>query len=473
MPTEGKNNRVVLNGLLFFTHLRIGDIVERDVHVYTCFNLELVYDVNSGSLHQVDELAGQIIQMLLQGLTRETISKRLEGSFSTESIQKVFTEIDALIKENLLFSPPVSMNENIARSYPVKALCLLLSQDCNLSCRYCFAREGQSKTLQNMPVEVGYRAVDYVIEKGNGSYREIDFFGGEPLLNFPVLQKIVHYGYQRAKAQGVELTFTLTTNATLLTGEIIDFLNDQEMSVVLSLDGRPEVHDMMRKKRCGSGSYNQVLGNIQKLLKGRNYGNYYIRGTYTKNNLDFSRDVEHFVRLGFDSISLEPVIASPGNAFALDEEDLLIIEQEYDRIVDLFIKQKKMGNPFLFYHFLVDLEQGPCLYKRITGCGAGTEYLAVAADGSLYPCHQFAGNQAYLMGNIMEADFTLNNPLASLYDSPRIHRECALCWARFLCGFGCAAATLTQAGSLDVNHALSCALQKMRLEKALYLQAIQ
>ncbi len=448
--------------------------MERDVHVFSCRDLELVYDVNSGSLHQVDELAGKIIRMLLDGHSREAIVLCLKDRFSIQTIRRVFEEIDALIKDNLLFSPPVAGKGVYSRSYPVKALCLLVSQDCNLSCRYCFARGGHIPALRKMTAEVGFCAVDFLLEHGKGSFREIDFFGGEPLLNLPVLRKIIQYGHQRALAKGVQLTFTLTTNATLLTDENIEFLNNHGMSVVLSLDGRPEVHDMMRKNPSGAGSYDQVLKNIIKLLEGRNYSNYYIRGTYTKNNLDFSHDIEHLVGLGFNSISLEPVIASPGDHLALDEEDLLNIEREYDRIVDLFISKKKMGSPFSFYHFLVDLEQGPCLYKRITGCGAGTEYIAVAADGSLYPCHQFAGNQAYYMGSIMQDPLTQTNPLVTtLYDSPRIHKECALCWARFLCGYGCAAATLTQAGNLDTNHTLSCALQKMRLEKALFLQAVQ
>jgi len=449
-----------------------GDRRNKDLHIFQCKGLEFAYDVNSGSLLQVDQLAGEVMRLLVQGFSRDEVVLRLKDRFDQQELLSVFQEIGRLQREQVIFTPPAVRGPTASGPQAVKALCLLVSQDCNLSCRYCFARDGQDQSVLNMPWEVGRKAVDFLLAQGSGRFREIDFFGGEPLLNFPVVKGIVQYAREKAGKVGVELAFTLTTNASLLNDEIIDFLNRENISVVLSLDGRPQVHDSMRKTHSGKGSYQETLQNINRLLEQRNYRDYYIRGTYTKNNLDFSLDAEHLIGLGFDSLSLEPVIGT-GDDFALTEEDLPFLEAEYDRLTDIYLEQKREGTPFLFYHFHVDLEQGPCLYKRISGCGAGTEYLAVAPDGRLYPCHQFAGNEDYLAGNILDVEQLKNNPrLQELYDAPRIHQECNVCWARYLCGYGCAAANLTQVGHLEKNHALSCALQKMRLEKALYLQAV-
>ncbi len=449
-------------------------MVKKDVHLFACRDMKLVYDVNSGSLHQVDEPAAEAIELLLQGCAIQEVTASLTERFSRETVQEVLVEIQSLKEESLLFSAPLARHDPGVSSYPLKALCLLLSQDCNLSCRYCFARDEKTRDVLLMPLEVGRRAVDFLLESDSGRHREIDFFGGEPLLNFPVFKEIVAYAKKEARARGIELTFTLTTNALLCTEEIVGFLNREAISVVLSLDGRPAVHDAMRQDSRGRGSYRSALQNIRRLLEERDYRNYYIRGTITKHNLDFSRDVEHLLKQGFDSLSLEPVVASPGEDYALEAADLPQMEREYERLLDLFLDHQAAGKPFLFYHFLVDLEKGPCLYKRLSGCGAGREYLAVAADGSLYPCHQFSGRDEYCMGSIMDEEPLQENArVEALYEAARIQRECAECWARYLCGFGCAAAVLTQTGGLEMNDFLSCALQKMRLEKALYLQANQ
>ncbi len=453
---------------------KTGDMVKRDVHLFACRGMKLVYDVNSGSLHQVDEPAADAIELLLQGCAFPEVIASLAERFSRETVQEVLGEIQSLKEKNLLFSAPLTRHDPGGSAYPLKALCLLLSQDCNLSCRYCFVRDENTRNALQMPLEVGLRAVDLLLESESGRHREIDFFGGEPLLNFPVFKETVAYAKKEAGTRGIELTFTLTTNALLCTEEIVEFLNREGISVVLSLDGRPAVHDAMRQDRRGRGSYRSALQNIRRLLEGRDYRNYYIRGTITKHNLDFSRDVEHLLDQGFDSLSLEPVVASPGEDYALEAGDLPQMEQEYERLLDLFLNHKAAGKPFLFYHFLVDLGRGPCLYKRLSGCGAGREYLAVAADGSLYPCHQFSGRDKYYMGSIMDEKPLQENPcVETLYEAARIQLECAGCWARYLCGFGCAAAVLTQTGGMESNDFLSCALQKMRLEKALYLQAAQ
>jgi len=438
-----------------------------DLHMFKYRDKQLVYDVNSGSLHEVDKPAWELISLQRDGNSME----QLAGRYTPAVVAQVQEEIEALVAEKILFSPaPILPDYGSGRQ--LKALCLFISQSCNLQCRYCFARPAVEDTNVYMSRDVAFKAVDLLLEQERGRYCEIDFFGGEPLLNFPLIREIVAYAQAAGRRMGKEFTFTLTTNALLLDDEISQFLNDENISVILSLDGRPAVHDRMRRTAANTGSYKQALPRIKKFLNKRNYQNYYIRGTYTVHNLDFCRDIEHLLEQGFHSLSLEPVVAAGDADYALRREDLLRLEQEYDRLVELFLQHRAEGRPFHFYHFAIDLEKGPCLYKRLSGCGAGREYLAVAADGSLYPCHQFVGDDAFLLGRLGDEPLKLDLRRAEQIARFADEREaCSGCWARYLCGNGCAAASYFMAGDLQRNSELYCALQRIRLERALYLQA--
>jgi uncharacterized protein len=432
----------------------------------------LVYDVNSGSLHEVDKPAWELISLRRDGMTPIDSMEQLAGRYAPAVIAQVQQEIEALVAEKILFSPaPILPDYGSGRQ--LKALCLFISQGCNLRCRYCFAHPAVEDNNVYMSRDVAFKAVDLLLEQERGRYCEIDFFGGEPLLNFPLIREIVAYAQAAGSRRGKEFTFTLTTNALLLNDEISQFLNEENISVILSLDGRPAVHDRMRRTADGAGSYKQTLPRIKEFLHTRNYQNYYIRGTYTVHNLDFCSDIEHLLEQGFHSLSLEPVVAAEDADYALRREDLIRLEQEYDRLVELFLQHRAEGRPFHFYHFAIDLEKGPCLYKRLSGCGAGGEYLAAAADGSLYPCHQFVGDDTFLLGRLGDEPFKLD--LRRVEQAARFADEreaCSGCWARYLCGKGCAAASYFMAGDLQRNSELYCALQRIRLERALYLQAI-
>lgn len=435
-------------------------------------DLQLVYDVNSGSLHTVDNLGWEVIAKLAEGYSGEKVTSLLQGRYPPGEIETALQQIDKLRQERCLFAPAPALEDELFSPAVVRALCLFISHDCNLGCRYCFTQRDPGKRPPHMTWKVGKKAVDLLLHQDGGRYREMDFFGGEPLLNFSLIKKIVSYARHQASRQGLEFDFTLTTNATLLDAEKSDFLNREGINVILSLDGRPRIQDLMRSYRDGRGSYARVVENITKFLHGRGKENYYIRGTYTRNNLDFCRDIKHFLTLGFDSLSLEPVV-SQGESYTIQAGDLPAIEQEYRRLVDLYLEQKAMGNPFHFYHFALDLEKGPCLYKRLSGCGAGVDYLAVAADGSLYPCHQFVGLDDFYMGNVTQEPFLLRRDVGEKMAAAALEREpCFDCWARYLCGRGCAATAYFMEGALHKTNNLSCTLQKMRLECALYLQAV-
>jgi len=442
-----------------------------DVHLFKYRGLKLVYDVNSSSLHEVDNLGWEAIELYRQGKERKEAEYLLSQSYPLEEVKETLDQIEALQKERLLFSsePPLQREKLSCRD--VKALCLFISHHCNLNCRYCFNyREGRHEKFSHMSREVGKKAVDFLLQ-GEGFFREIDFFGGEPLLNFSLVRDIVRYAREKSISQGKEFSFTLTTNATLLDEKMMKFLNDEDINVILSLDGRPCVHDKMRPFKNGRGSYEATVQNIKKLLQGRE-NNYYIRGTYTALNRDFTEDIKHFLELGFYSFSLEPAVTS-AEGLALKEEDLPLLEREYDRLVDLYLEYRVKNIPFVFYHFILDLEQGPCLYKRLSGCGAGIDYLAVASDGSVYPCHQFVGLDEFYMGNITEEPFSLDLEKGEkIAFSAHEKEECRRCWARYLCGRGCAASSYFIAGDLKKTYDIGCHLEKIRLERALYLQAV-
>ena len=363
-------------------------IRKEDVHIFQYGGLKLVYDVNSGSLHQVDDLAWELITLLLKGRSKGDIRHTLLNQYSAEEIEEAFRQIEELQEEKLLFSPPPPLDKEKLPASGVKALCLFISHNCNLYCRYCFARKEEGCKLPQMSWDVGKKAVDFLLENEVGRYREIDFFGGEPLLNFPVIRKIVEYAREKSQSIGQIFGFTLTTNAVLINDEIIDFLNSEGIDVILSLDGRPQVHDYMRSFKNGKGSYEVVAKNIKKILQTRGRRqNDFIRGTYTRHNLNFCEEIRHFLELGFDSFSLEPVVCDENENYALREEDLPVLEREYDRLVELFLEQKEKGHPFRFYHFLLDLQEALPKGGRAAaepelsicrGCGRG-----------LYPRHQF------------------------------------------------------------------------------------
>ncbi len=435
-------------------------------------DLQLVYDVNSGSLHAVDNLGWKVIDFLAEGYSAERVRSLLQGSYPPEEVEAALQQVDKLRQERLLFAPTPSLQQDKLFSFGVRALCLFITHSCNLGCRYCFTQRDPGDRASHMTWKVGKKAVDFLLEQEGGRHREIDFFGGEPLLNFPLIREIVSYARDNERQRGLEFEFTLTTNATLLDEEKFDFLNEENINVILSLDGRPEIQNKMRGFKDGRGSYDRTVKNIIQFLQSRDKDNYYIRGTYTRHNLDFCRDIEHFLALGLDSLSLEPVV-SQGASYSLQVADLPRLEQEYDCLVDLYLEQKAQGHPFHFYHFALDLEKGPCLYKRLSGCGAGVDYLAVAADGTLYPCHQFVGIEGFYMGNLTHEPFILRQGVGARMAAAARQREaCQTCWARYLCGRGCAATAYFMEGALHRTNALSCALQKVRLERALYLQAV-
>ena len=400
-----------------------------------------------------------------------------------QELEEILSEFAELQQEGTLFAGEAPENPP---SYPakpvVKSICLHVAHDCNLRCEYCFAGTGAfggARTL--MEFETGTKAIDFVLEaSGHRSHCEVDFFGGEPLLNFPVVKELVHYGREAAAKAGKSINFTLTTNAVLLDDEVQTFLEAEDISVVLSLDGRPEVHDRMRPYADGRGSYEEVVPAIRKFVAHRSESSpyavgkyYYVRGTYTHFNLDFDRDVLHMAELGIGQISLEPVVAGPQDAYAFRDGDLEEVRAAYDRLGEEILARRRQGRDFNFFHFNVGLDQGPCLPKRLAGCGAGHEYVAISPEGDLYPCHQFVGQQQYKMGSLNGDDgVKLDTGLVQAFRSAHIYAKpaCRECWTRFACSGGCHAANTAFTGDLTQVYTLGCELQQKRLEVALYLK---
>jgi uncharacterized protein len=469
--------------------------VKKNVHTYRQGDLNIVFDINSGSLHLLDDLAYNVIKAMeklqLGGkpVTLRSLHNYLlagdggMNNISKNQIGEILEEMGELQEDGALFSPEVKIPE---LSYPqvplIKAICLHVAHDCNLSCEYCFAGKGLfggQKTL--MDLETGKRGIDFVLNtSGNRSQCEVDFFGGEPLLNFQLIKDLVDYGKQAASRKSKTLKFTLTTNAVLLDAEVRDFLRTEDISVVLSLDGRQEVNDRMRHYPDGRGSYKDIVSAIQDFIaefpEGSPYAvgtYYYVRGTYTHFNLDFEEDVLHLLDLGIKHISLEPVVAAPGEPHALREEDLGLIVDSYDRLGEKVLELRDKGRDINFFHFNVALDQGPCILKRLSGCGAGHEYAAVSPEGDIYPCHQFVGQESYKLGSLFASDPNkLDAELVQKFRSANIYAKpvCQECWARFACSGGCHAANTAFSGELTEVYPLGCELQKKRLEVALYLK---
>ena len=445
------------------------------VHQYINNGYHIVLDVNSGAIHVVDEVVYDVIP-LFEKHSSEEITGLLREKYSEEEIREAVEEVAQLKKEGSLFTPDTYEAPLIdfkKRPTVVKALCLHIAHDCNLACRYCFAEEGEYHGRRAlMSYETGKAALDFLIAN-SGSRRnlEVDFFGGEPLMNFEVVKQLVAYGREQEKLHDKHFRFTLTTNGVLLNDDIMEFANREMDNVVLSIDGRKEVHDHMRPFRKGAGSYDLIVPKFQKFAKSRNQGKYYVRGTYTHFNTDFSKDVLHLADLGFKQISVEPVVAEETDDYAIKEEDLPVLFKEYDDLAAEMVRRNKAGNGFNFFHFMIDLEGGPCVYKRLSGCGSGTEYLAVTPWGDLYPCHQFVGNEKFLMGNVH--DGVVNTGLQEEFKCCNVYakEKCRDCFARFYCSGGCAANAYNFHGDILKTYETGCELQKKRVECAIMIKA--
>ena len=458
------------------------------IHQYKNNGYYIILDVNSGSVHSADALLYDAVEILSEivpdmetpaPLTKEqkqAVRTALAGRYEAAETLEVLEEIQALIDAEELFTADVYKNYVMdfkKRQTVVKALCLHIAHDCNLACKYCFAEEGEyhgRRALRGF--EVGRKALDFLIAaSGNRVKLAVDFFGGEPLMNWDVVKQLVEYGRSREKECNKKFRFTITTNGVLLNDEIMDFCNREMSNVVLSLDGRKEVNDRMRPFRNGSGSYDLIVPKFQKFAESRGTKDYFVRGTFTRNNLDFSKDVLHFADLGFKKLSIEPVVADPKEPYSIREEDLPKIMEEYDRLAKEFIKREKEGRGFQFFHFMIDLNQGPCVAKRLSGCGSGTEYLAVTPWGDFYPCHQFVGMEDFLLGNVDEGitntkvrdEFKLCNVYA--------REKCRDCFARFYCSGGCAANAYNFSGDITGAYEIGCAMQKKRIECAIMIRA--
>lgn len=446
------------------------------IHQYKSNGYNIVMDVDSGAVHVVDDVTYDVIS-LFEELDAEAIVDRLEDAYEPSEIREAIDEVNQLKEDGQLFTQDIyqpfvdAFKEK--RQTVVKALCLHIAHDCNLACKYCFAEEGEYHGRRAlMSFEVGKKALDFLVaNSGSRVNLEVDFFGGEPLMNWDVVKQLVQYGRSIEKENHKKFRFTLTTNGVLLNDEIIQFLNKEMSNVVLSLDGRKEVNDRMRPFRTGKGSYDLIVPKFQQLAESRNQTNYYVRGTFTRNNLDFSEDVKHFADLGFKQMSIEPVVGPDEDPYSIREQDLPKIMEEYDKLALEYIKREKEGKGFNFFHFMIDLEQGPCVYKRLSGCGSGTEYLAVTPWGDFYPCHQFVGNEEFLMGNV--DDGIVRNDIVEEFGNCNVYskEKCRNCFARFYCSGGCAANAYNFHGTIHDAYDVGCEMQKKRVECSIMIKA--
>ena len=446
------------------------------IHQYRSNGYNIVMDINSGAVHIVDDVVYDVLPLLEEKKREEDILAVLSGKYSEEAVREALSECRELEEAGVLFTEDVYENaiENFShRPTVVKALCLHIAHDCNLACRYCFAEEGEYHGRRAlMSFEVGKQALDFLIaNSGNRRNLEVDFFGGEPLMNWQVVKDLVKYGREQEKKHGKNFRFTLTTNGVLLDDEVMEFCNREMANVVLSIDGRKEVHDFMRPFRKGKGSYDLIVPKFRKFAESRNQDRYYVRGTFTRHNLDFAKDVLHLADLGFKQISVEPVVALPEEEYALREEDIPQICEEYDRLAAALLERKKKGKDFQFFHFMIDLEGGPCVAKRLSGCGSGCEYLAVTPWGDLYPCHQFVGQEEFLMGNVEQG---IRKPeVGDMFRTCNVYakEKCRDCFARFYCSGGCAANSYHFHGAIDDVYEIGCELQRKRIECAIMIKA--
>ncbi len=453
------------------------------IHRYINNGYHIVMDVNSGSVHVMDRSAYDAVpvveRLIAQGTQdQEIIAQALEKELflSHSEAGELAEEFLALKEAGQLFTQDIYedyIDAFTERETVVKALCLHIAHDCNLACKYCFAGEGEYHGRRAlMSLEVGRKALDFLVaNSGNRVNLEVDFFGGEPLMNWQVVKELVAYGRSLEEPHHKKFRFTLTTNGVLLTDEVMDFVNKEMSNLVLSIDGRKEIHDLMRPHRGGQGSYDEILPKYKKAAGSRNQMNYYVRGTYTRNNTDFSEDVIHLADQGFEQISVEPVVADKKEDYALRMEDVPKLLSEYDRLAQEYIRRKRDGKGFQFFHFMIDLEGGPCVAKRLSGCGSGTEYLAVTPWGDLYPCHQFVGQEEFLMGNV--EDGIVRKDIQDKFKACNVYskKECRDCFAKFYCSGGCAANAWHESGDVNGSYELGCELQRKRVECAIMIKA--
>lgn len=445
------------------------------VHQYKNNGYNIVLDVNSGSVHVVDDLVYDIIA-LYETASEDEIAEKLAGKYSPEDIREAYSEIKELVKEECLFTEDIYKDyifDFKKRPTVVKALCLHIAHDCNLACKYCFAEEGEYHGRRAlMSFEVGKKALDFLIAN-SGSRRnlEVDFFGGEPLMNFDVVKQLVAYGREQEKLHDKQFRFTLTTNGVLLNKEVQEFANKEMANVVLSVDGRKEVHDFMRPFRGGQGSYDYIIPKFKEMAASRNQTNYYVRGTFTHYNTDFASDVLSLADEGFKQISVEPVVAPETEDYAIKASDLPKIMEEYDYLAKEMLKREKEGRGFNFFHFMIDLSGGPCVAKRLSGCGSGTEYLAVTPWGDFYPCHQFVGQEEFLMGNVDEG--IVRTDLQEEFKCCNVYarEKCQDCFAKFYCSGGCAANSYNFTGRITDTYDIGCEMMRKRVECAIMLKA--
>ena len=449
------------------------------IHKYELNGLYIVLDINSGGVHLVDKLTYDLLDYVEPPFAEECpeeILKQMQD-YSPEEVKECYAELAALCEERILFSP--DDYEKFAKytvPSPIKAMCLHISHDCNLRCEYCFASTGDFGTGRKlMSVETGKKAIDFLLEhSGDRKNLELDFFGGEPLMNFDAVKEIVKYARSRESEFGKRFRFTITTNGILLDDDKTDFINREMSNVVLSIDGRKEVNDRMRPSPNGSGSYDIILPKFKKLVDARSSDkDWYVRGTFTKYNLEFAADVFSLYEAGFDQISVEPVVADPKLPYALTEEDIPTVCAEYENLAKRLLAHDKEGKHFNFFHFKIDLDQGPCAIKRLRGCGCGNEYVAITPDGDIYPCHQFVGIEEYKMGNLDEGTFDMEKKQyfaeAHIYNKPK----CRDCWAKFYCSGGCNANNYQYQGDIHNAHDLSCEFERKRVECAIMIQAVK
>ena len=452
------------------------------IHCYKLGGLNIVLDVFSGSIHVVDEVAYDIIGMY-EGSSKATIVSEILEKYpgredvTREEILACCDQIGQLKASGKLFTPdafaPMAGSLKQRTSGVVKALCLHVAHSCNLNCAYCFASQGKYHGDRAiMSFEVGKRALDFLIEHSAGRRNlEVDFFGGEPLMNFDVVKQLVAYARSREQECGKNFRFTLTTNGMLIDDDVIDFANREMSNVVLSLDGRKEIHDRFRVDYAGKGSWERIVPKFQKLVEARGNKNYYMRGTFTHANPDFLKDIEEMLRLGFTELSMEPVVCAPEDPSALTQADLPIVLEQYEQLAALMLERHRAGKPFTFYHYMIDLKGGPCIYKRVSGCGSGTEYMAVTPWGDLYPCHQFVGEEKFKLGNVW--DGVTNRKTQEEFASCNVYSrpECKDCWAKLYCSGGCAANAYHATGSITGVYQYGCELFRKRMECAIMLEA--
>ena len=451
------------------------------IHQYKLGGYNLVLDMASGSVHSVDNVAYDVIAMFKthsrEEIKKEILNKYKEDPTVTEAeLETLFSDIEALKQNGKLFSKDIYENKAFDlknRHTEIKALCLHVAHTCNLTCDYCFASQGNFCGERGlMSFDVGKRAIDFLIEhSGNRKNLEVDFFGGEPLMNFEVVKQIVAYARSIEGKHGKNFRFTLTTNGVLIDDDVIDFANRECHNVVLSLDGRRQIHDRLRKTANGKGSYDIIVPKFQKMVEKRGGKGYYIRGTFTHNNPDFTNDIFHMLDLGFTELSMEPVVCAPNDPYALTDEDIEIVCRQYEILAEEMIKREKQGRGFTFYHYMIDLTGGPCIYKRISGCGSGTEYFAVTPWGELFPCHQFVGDETYSMGDIWKGITNQEKQQQFKLCNAYAREECRDCWAKLYCSGGCAANAYHAAGSISGVYEQGCRLFKKRMECAIMVQA--